>query len=809
MKLAVLTTTGVGLLTACVVASLWIPTSLEVVSTLVESREEQMLSTSKDVADKIQMYFQKASSMTAVLEHFWENALAVAPNAPVQYMIRTYGLAMYHYLLENPELNSCFVVTERNPKYVNSMCDVDGWLFSTSYLSEMLNTTTGRDFNDCPVGSTQSCANKVRLAAIAGAKNITHPMSVVGTIFDVDCDKWLLGSTYSMTAGNLTRKANATWHGITEPVWSWAYPDVAGTYPRQSILHAVWRPISFPTWPISKRRIAFAQCSIRLSRISVNAEKSESVSSMLERTARQVGLSATLLVVSFKREVVATSIANFAPERVLSNGEITGLKHFSNETLPSAVRKVGHLINQLSCSMTPCDFSLLPETTRHAGHLVSFVPVSDPMATELGLLVVMMVPVSEIESPSRSLAQKLAFISAAIFVVACLGALGFGMMVAHPISTFQVLLIQAAALRGLDEIYDMKQTSIVSEIRVMKESLRTLVGALMEYRGFIPAAMIDQTSSDETVEETTPSKGSRCISDGSSLSSELSSPRQMQQMGLRLSLGLVTRHVSVACINVRDWNKLVRGKGLSSDDVAKQITLMLAVLKGCMEKGTIDRFNGDRFMVTWNAGPACRDRIDLSAQSCYMAAEALQKSPLSAFPPSSVGLSVCSGSVMCGSVGIDTVRAHNVVGPPVTSANVLCDLASVCATDKPIVLADSSAGKLTRIVAVPVGMCNHISGLRSDRLVFEVLGSRGVSDQEWMYMFDESSDCSRFGLLVMDFLAGKAVSTTLDELKLIYQLRLRQHFPNASRIHSLGKAMDDHERFVQLVYFEDARKRAE
>ena len=125
---------------------------------------------------------------------------------------------------------------------------------------------------------------------------------------------------------------------------------------------------------------------------------------------------------------------------------------------------------------------------------------------------------------------------------------------------------------------------------------------------------------------------------------------------------LKNRRVAVLCINVRGFTML---SAFSIDALASHSTLLLdtVTLAASAERGVIDSFHGDHFVVSFNAVKAAASPAKKATLCAMAVANALEGTPFACL---SMGAS--SGTAIVGALGNSTQRRLSIVGPCYTKA---------------------------------------------------------------------------------------------------------------------------------------------
>ena len=721
MKLGLLTTLVVGLCTILTVLAVSIPAAWVSKKALVTAREEQLEEASRHVSELVSGFFVAPSKYLSSLKSKFEASLQRNNENPLSEFVQKYGDSVWHDLVAHPTISSIALVLKRDPKHVIvGGCDLDTLIIARPYMS-LLTPETNGNISSCPEGTFRACNGTLRLSTISGEP--TDPLQPVTKLFDIPCRNWVLGNHKALWLRPVwlgDMPPTDTFPGLSYQQWSRTYPTVGGSFPNQAIFHGAVAPIVGPP----SRPHALALVTVRLSDSHVTGGSSMdeiSLNNLLADAARFGGrsLSTTLFILSFKKRVLATSIPNFSTEIKDEEGKLQGNYLYNDSSLPKSIREVASIIatNPLICRLgkfdahdgeIPCDFTTVPRFMRIGGFLVSFSVVEDPAAKHLHLLLCNLYEDSVVNQPATELQFSLALISCSSLLVSCIAAFLIGSRFAIPIRDVSKMLSSAALLQDLETLQsEIKTSHFVTEYQDINDALLSLVAQLIEYRTMLPAATLilkdrpmnlvsDDKPSHNTVSDH--DEGSVCTFTG------VSDGAQLQRIGIpsevsdRTTVRLSCRNITILLINLRHWHHGLYGQASNkqlSQSLAVKVTAScreyLSIIHQCKGKGTIDRFNGDQAVISWNSSATVRLHNE-AAMACSVGLReshvALSKIFLF---EKAMGIGICSGRAYCGIAGCDASRAFNVIGQPVSDAWILCKAACrVAFPGKPaIVLTDS------------------------------------------------------------------------------------------------------------------------
>eukprot|EP01061_Rhynchopus_euleeides_P013142 TRINITY_DN23031_c1_g2_i1.p1 TRINITY_DN23031_c1_g2~~TRINITY_DN23031_c1_g2_i1.p1 ORF type:complete len:898 (+),score=265.92 TRINITY_DN23031_c1_g2_i1:288-2696(+) len=305
---------------------------------------------------------------------------------------------------------------------------------------------------------------------------------------------------------------------------------------------------------------------------------------------------------------------------------------------------------------------------------------------------------------------------------------------------------------------------MVREIRSLMVGMTDTIGRLTEFRTFMPHVVLedddgeadspppvtpppqsqggqagqavqghvqegdDEKRDDEALDVMT--IGSRCSSERSISVSE---DRAADLLRLYVA---PKRNIALLSINVVRWNGTVgtqvdQALLLAHSELVSDVA-MITGLKG----GTLDSFQGDRFLVGWNTARRTTDFVSNSCTSSLDLHRALKKHKLS--------IAVCKGTGRVGTLGNFTARRFTVLSPLVAWVSMLemfnKHFGLRVTTDEPTLVSVRS-----------YCMYRVVNGLYSEKthatvVLGEITHETHTRNTEWMYQLQDLESKDPFGL---------------------------------------------------------------
>ena len=254
------------------------------------------------------------------------------------------------------------------------------------------------------------------------------------------------------------------------------------------------------------------------------------------------------------------------------------------------------------------------------GDLKWFVSLLVPRETVMGRIDVSTASIREKSRKSRRDSdnqQREKYIVLGIVVclsAACLVAVAvvFTRVIVAPLNSLALDMANVAIMRL--ECVDLEQRSSLSEVRSMQESFVQMVANLIEYRNYMPQAVLVETEEESEYDQSqgvSRSRASRAPSSGEgshmSYNAEHSSTvqasvlRMKEQQRTLASDGLRKKCVTMAYYNACGWHALTsRMDSLEVCDLhGRYVETVLNTMKAY--KSVCESFSGDRIVTTFNA----------------------------------------------------------------------------------------------------------------------------------------------------------------------------------------------------------------
>ena len=355
------------------------------------------------------------------------------------------------------------------------------------------------------------------------------------------------------------------------------------------------------------------------------------------------------------------------------------------------------------------------------------------------------------------------------------------MRIVAPLYSLGVDMSRVACM-DLEAVDIAGSLSRLSEVNAMQKSFRQMVENLVEYRNYMPASVL--VTDDEMGSET-----GTCVSRSNSKhhteetyqlsSSGLSST--MQTVGGQSTVAaarkrlldtsvLKKKTISLIAFNLRKWLALV--DDLPGQDLMTMHTEIVQVLLHSVQsgKGICDIFSGDRIIACFNAHTAVTTHRPQAVKAAYAAHGRLASLTQSA-PTLSLSFAVVSGDSKVGHLGCAGMKRVTIVSGVVPWVVALERYNN----------AHGYKGLMDGYVAREVQayyeiMC--VDGVlfpkrarESVIKVFEIVESRNMADEEWMYQLQQADQSARFNhwnkafdhVLVQDFSKARQAMANVPE----------------------------------------------
>eukprot|EP01060_Flectonema_neradi_P012505 TRINITY_DN19304_c0_g1_i1.p1 TRINITY_DN19304_c0_g1~~TRINITY_DN19304_c0_g1_i1.p1 ORF type:complete len:1007 (+),score=162.37 TRINITY_DN19304_c0_g1_i1:41-3061(+) len=415
------------------------------------------------------------------------------------------------------------------------------------------------------------------------------------------------------------------------------------------------------------------------------------------------------------------------------------------------------------------------------------------------------------------------------FIVTLIACISFVKHIANEQTTFSRLLEEAATIQNLEQIAEANGTtdSFIAEISAMRISLNTLIYCLIEYRSFLPANLHCEIDDSDTDSDT---RTELALDDTVSISSMGTSRRDVVPVvGNRGKTALCIQPKLASIVTLSVYNFLRGVNGDSESDLAKGSLIYMSMIKQCIGKGVIERFNGDKVVVSFNASTPCRSGAEQACAVSRMIISEYSKirntAPLFG---GRLGIGVSSGIALCGNLGCDTTRSFNIVGQVVVDSQKCSELAA--AHSKPdasaffqgsgnkrlpgtILILVGFIGQTTRKPTrcpSTVGPVSRMKSLRSNSTIVQTKSNRVYeiferkACQEWMYELNEAEDYIIWNGFLDDYFEGHFPFESLRNQ--LQESRVRDDTDN-TRVPALLDALESEEEFRKVLFFEDSHQK--
>eukprot|EP00754_Rhynchopus_humris_P045053 Rhum_TRINITY_DN4581_c0_g1::Rhum_TRINITY_DN4581_c0_g1_i1::g.14934::m.14934 len=327
----------------------------------------------------------------------------------------------------------------------------------------------------------------------------------------------------------------------------------------------------------------------------------------------------------------------------------------------------------------------------------------------------------------------LGLVSMVIFLV-------FNTVLARMLQEFAELMVLASQLH-VDTVEN--ETSIITELAIMRKAMSILLLHIREYRSYLPQSVIPASESDTDVDETK-SEGTTASASASvnkSMSGRVSHSTLSQAVAsvsgseshdapvhskAVFAVGLKSSKISYSVLNIKGWLKSTCDDGVRLETHARVVEQALDFVS--KNQGMLEPFSGDRFEASYNA----------SRQAVSHGSRALTAlTHLSSWCAATLNLETTSscvtGTSKHGNMGHNGMKRFTFVTPLIGMAKALETLAKLrsftCLVDQRMF----SVMQSTFLFFV-VAKCQY------DNKDFNVASVQGLlpaqADEEWMYQVD-------------------------------------------------------------------------
>eukprot|EP00659_Diplonema_papillatum_P018155 gene18155-27972_t len=602
------------------VAALWTASAVLSIGALTAAREDQLVSSAHSTGQQVVGYFNTATIIGLTVAADYNSSHAKNPAAPEVQFSEDYFDFLYFAFRDVPVVHAVAIFAPRDRGLVANMteadrvCDVDGFVFSKSFGS-VVNAGTVGSYAGCAANATNlatACTpGGFTIMQTGGETTPANPGKLSLALAALPCATLPHSSNIWSEGGGLPGDI-ASWDtGLTSrPRWGDRVFTAGEELGEQTLLRKVHFSVRGPAWA---PRSASGGLTLRMTQSTTAGSDSTPLLAVLRAAAARSKYHEILMVLSEHKELVSISDPAIDVETVDVDGNLA-LKSAANVSAfdPGCpVPQISSLVFEMYCPGRPvCEWSAIPPAAVHhlAGYVVALKQLEDPHSDNLRLLLVSAVEKSIILKPARELNVNIAIISCCIFAGLCAVSLVVANYLATPISRFSRRLIDVSVMSDLD--YTVYKPSVVAEIDTMQTSLKILVRQLVEYKSYLPSSMFDEDTAPDaeppSTEDKTVSK-----SDEKSAGSKPSSGTLKGQkvttaaaaaaphvVGTKCSLR--PRQVTVLTTNVCGWSSNVCA-AREAKVIAEQSVYVAALFASLHGKGKIDRFNGDRVIISFGS----------------------------------------------------------------------------------------------------------------------------------------------------------------------------------------------------------------
>ncbi|KAJ9468069.1 serine/threonine protein kinase [Diplonema papillatum] len=747
------------------VGTLWAASATIAVNSLTSAREEQLSMSAYQTGREIVSFFSSTSSVAAIVAGLYNSSAVKNTTQPLEQFYNDYADSLYFAIRTTYAFTTLSILLPGNG--TQGDCDHDG-VFLSLMFGALVSPLTATGPPGC---GEPACKTNFSLHWLEGDGNPANP-----TAMRPDGPRSYSCPSFITAEGKaLGRDAS-----FMRPRWA-SESDVKGG-PEDggsALFRSVYFRVNGPPWNPGG---AVGELSKRITEMPQAGSTSRATfTSILSGAAAVSEYDDLILLLSDQGKLIAASDAGVETEEY-SGSRLLGFHRADNETaLGSDVAEIGRHVLAEHCASFPCDWSAVdPAPKRTGSRMLVLQPLSDNAADGLNYLLAVSVRHSEVVKPAADLNFRLAFISLSVLaVLACLSFLTAS-YIAKPISQFSARLLAASAMSNLTGNTEKR---LVVEINSMQDSLNTLVAQLLEYKTFLPAGMFEtRAACDDSTSDERPS-----ITLTGSIPS--SSERQPKPAAAPAAVVAPESYASTRCVlktrpnvtifvaNVRHSLEYMEAETDYDRLLAAHREYISLFAAGLSNKGTIDRFNGDRVVASFGANP---NTVPCSGSTaCKIVLGCLQNIASIAldYARNGVAAGLAKGKMLAGNSGDRALRAFNLMGPSLNIAWKLSDIAtSLCPAESFEMVLDNVLFKDVHlnVDTVPVGLLqvgdkfSFLPDSSVPRKIYLVrcLRQTGTDDEEWMYQILKLEEAEGTNSLpkLMDRLLEPTVDSASYEL---------------------------------------------
>lgn len=413
-------------------------------------------------------------------------------------------------------------------------------------------------------------------------------------------------------------------------------------------------------------------------------------------------------------------------------------------------------------------------------YFVSVVPIASTSASGMGWRFAMFLPEDEITDGIIRGRDIAIYICIAVVVVAgvmCLVAVG---VLLRPLATVADRMYRAAMMQDVDERDEGNAKSHLYEIATIQSAFNTMTSELAKIKSFLPQSVLEQlyggssegdeddegdmesvlmvarASHDRRSQHTShSSRGSQEPSSAHASTIQTKSSGGLCKPSLNTSVHLANRKVTMLSMNVLCFDHFVLSHS-ANDVVRNHGHIVKIVSDACAEfRGVMDGFQGDRFLLSFNAVTHAGSHATLAAHAAQAVMGAVC-SQNGAFVGMSSG--IASGPALVGNMGSATTKRFTVLSRVVSSAILLERLCKRYSLEDSATLVGGSACQdldavFELLTLDSVHLPATAKGKAKRTRVCAIMGVKESSADEWMYEMQEGSQRSVCGAINNAFVA--------------------------------------------------------
>ena len=404
-----------------------------------------------------------------------------------------------------------------------------------------------------------------------------------------------------------------------------------------------------------------------------------------------------------------------------------------------------------------------------AHYYVAVVPIETKKAEGMGWRYAMFMPEDEVTGGIVRGRDIAIYICVAVVALAAIVSVVVVTLLLRPLDAIADRMYRTAMMQDLE---GEETTSSLSEIATIQTAFNMMSAELSKIKSFLPQSVLEQlyggTDDDEgdaaTVTDNRTGKSGSAVHD-----TVQPTPTNSSSGGaptLNTAVRMSGRKVTILSLNVLGFQRLASSR--SADDLlARHGRIVKAVSDACSDhRGVMDGFQGDRFLVSFNAVTNAASHTTLAAHTAAAASAAIWSDQ-----SVMVTSGIATGSALVGNMGSATTKRFTVVSPAVNFSVLLERLGKkYCREEGPITMTGGAAAidldTNFDLLTLDVMLHPTLQGGNHQRVrVCGVMGVKEAAADEWMYELHEGSSKSlyracndAFGLFLEGMIDDAALS---------------------------------------------------